>query len=77
MYDSPKTMTKRYNTEKICIHQTKWAVNVWEEWESSRNQVMSSCKFEMLSVEEMNFWLCQFVLEIRCHDGKRYTLQLI
>jgi len=58
--------------------QTKWAVGVWEDRASNRNQRLLAgenpliCKFEMLNVEDVNIWHCQFVLEVYHQDGQHY-----
>ena len=45
---------------------------------SSRNKkllsdkALFSCEIERLSAQQINFWLCKFVLEIHRHDGEWY-----
>jgi len=63
--------------QRTCL-QTKWAVGVGEDRAGNRNQSLLAsenpliCKFEMLNIEDMNIWLCQFVLEIHHQDGQHY-----
>ena len=58
--------------------QTDWTVRVWEQWSTSRNEQLLpgekpfSTDFGALTVEEMQFWLCRFVLEVRKVDGEHY-----
>ena len=57
------------NTRK----QTDWCVNVFESWRSARDG--EKCPANLLqqgTVEELNFWLCRFVVEARRSDGKWY-----
>ena len=59
-------------------NQTKWAVSVWKEWAVNRNlrllhgEMPFSSDIEQLSDEEIDFWLCRFVLEICRKDGNNY-----
>ena len=59
------------NTRK----QTDWAVKVFESWCSSRDG--ENCPKDLLTrpstnVEELNVWLCRFVVEARHADGNEY-----
>ena len=54
------------NTQK----QTDWCVNVFESWRSARDG--EKCPANLLqqgTVEELNFWLCRFVVVARRSDG--------
>ena len=63
------------NTHK----STKWAVNAFTAWVRERNKTASyseQCPKDLLSnkptTEELNLWLCRFVLEARKGDGTQY-----
>jgi len=83
VYSSPKSQAAFEEAAELGIPEktrqlTKWAVGVWEAWAKSRNRRLLleekpfNCSFEKLSVQEMNFWLCRFVLEVRQRDGNPY-----
>lgn len=61
--------------------QNRWAFNVWREWARKRNMLEDSFagvhKGVPLDVgqaneEELDYWLCKFVMEIRRKDGHPY-----
>lgn len=61
--------------------QNRWAFNVWREWARKRNALEDSFigpyKGVPLDVgqageEELDYWLCKFVMEIRRKDGNPY-----
>ena len=85
VYGSPKSQMDIQKSMECGVpekthNQTKWAVEVWIEWATSRNkeflsdETPFSCKIEKLSAQLINFWLCKFVLEIHRRDGERYPL---
>ena len=61
------------NAEK----STKWAVNAFTAWVCERNKTRATyseqCREHFLSnkptAEELNLWLCRFMLEVRKRDG--------
>lgn len=83
-YGSPKS-EKAVNTAIASAvpvktkQQTEWSVRVWEQWARSRNgrllpgEQQFSFDFGTLSVAEMKFWLCRFVLEVRKANGEPYN----
>ena len=58
--------------------QTKWSVRTWSKWAVHRNnnllpsETQFNCSIEVLSVNELAFWLSRYVLEVRREDGKCY-----
>lgn len=63
------------------IKRNKWANNIFKEWAKARKEhelnddeilYNLSMDLNVLSDEELNFWLSKFVLEIRNMKGKRY-----
>ena len=75
---SPTTMRKICqgyippNTSK----STSWAVRVFQSWREQRNKSISElCPEKLLeepTVENLNYWLSRFVIEVRREDGKPY-----
>ena len=58
---------------------TNWAVIVWRDWSKYRKQTCSAPDEHpphilTCQVSELNNWLCRFVLEIRCKNGKPYPV---
>ena len=54
---------------------TKWAVNLWKEWsECRKNSKVESPDRppHLLTFEQLNYWMCKFVLEIRRKNDKEY-----
>lgn len=62
------------NTKK----STKWAQNVFSEWKSERIRKHSDPEdinipeLQFLTVEDVNFWLSRFIMEVRKKDGSYY-----
>nr|XP_039268519.1 uncharacterized protein LOC120343412 [Styela clava] len=61
--------------------QNRWAFNVWREWARKRNMLEDSFAGPYKGVpldvgqateEELDYWLCNFVREIRRKDGNPY-----
>ena len=66
------------NTKK----STNWAVNVWKEWSKYREQTCSTPEEHpphilTCQVNELNNWLCRFVLKVRRKDGKPYPPNIL
>ncbi|XP_078286867.1 uncharacterized protein LOC144611573 isoform X3 [Rhinoraja longicauda] len=70
-----------YNTKRA----TAWGVRTWDEWAKNRNNYLmeNSMKCEELFLnvpllsheitrDQLNFWLCHFVEEVRQQDGSFY-----
>ncbi|XP_032880169.1 uncharacterized protein LOC116975321 [Amblyraja radiata] len=70
-----------YNTKKA----TAWGVRVWDEWGKTRNSYIMEQGVQRnelflyvpelcyeITHDELNFWLCRFVLEVRRQDGSEY-----
>uniref|UniRef100_UPI00398EFE2D uncharacterized protein n=1 Tax=Pristiophorus japonicus TaxID=55135 RepID=UPI00398EFE2D len=70
-----------YNTKRA----TAWGVRAWDEWAKNRNNYLMEnsmkCDESFLYVpilshevahDELNFWLCHFVEEVRRQDGSFY-----
>ena len=70
---------------KNTVKDTKWSVNVYKEWRSSRNSYVIGQKpgktgaytlVPLLNSEtpskELDFWMCRFVLEVNRQDGTPY-----
>ena len=57
---------------------TKWAIKLWKDWSASRKAASADSPPmpHVISLENLNGWLCKFVLEIRRKDGKDYTHQI-
>ena len=58
--------------------QTDWTVRMWTEWAQAINLKLLqeeqpfSIKFDELTLDEMDFWLSRFVLEVRKANGDAY-----
>ena len=58
--------------------QTAWCNKVWEDWATTRNNNLLdgeepfSASFIIMSVDQMDFYLCRFVLEVRKANGDTY-----
>ena len=85
-WGSPKSSSAVQAVRKSGIpentqRQTKWAVGVWREWAACRrlNIIEDEEKLHLLmedfasmKTEDMNFWLCKFVIEARKIDQQPY-----
>ena len=75
---SPTSMSKiPPNTGK----GTKWALKVFEQWRDNRNRSsQGQCPENLLvepSIQQLNYWLSRFVVEVRREDGKPYPASSI
>ena len=68
-----------YAKDVITHKSTKWAVNAFTAWVCERNKTATyseQCPKDLLSnkptTEELNLWLCRFMLEARKGDGTQY-----
>ena len=85
-WGSPKSSSAVQSVRKSGVpekiqNQTKWAVGVWREWASYRrlNTIEDEEQlhpleedFATMQTEDMNFWLCKFVIEARKKDQQPY-----
>ena len=78
---------KRMNSERVpdnTRRSTKWAVKVWSNWANSQKEKVDTLleKYktipELLNcpAEQLDFWLCRFIVEARKEDGKSYPTLL-
>ena len=62
---------------------TGWAKHVFDEWREQRNAATDEekCPVELLDdpikIDEINYWLSRFVVEVRCFDGNPYPATFI
>ena len=65
------------NTKKV----TKWSFGVWTDWKMARSERWSEDSdkrpagvgdITKMSIEEIDFWLRKFVLEVRKTNGERF-----
>ena len=73
------------NTRK----HTSWGVNVYEDWAKSRNEAFKDFqpdnrKFpiapedpSLLSVDEINYWLSKFCVDVRQKNGEEYRHEVL
>ena len=55
----------------VLINTKSWAVNDWSVYRSQQGPTDSpSC---LLTMSELNQWLCRFVVEVCRKDGKHYS----
>ena len=61
--------------------QTNWCISVWKEWAQDRLKGAKDpgelpfkldTDFTKMLPEDMNFWLCRFIVEARKRDGTEY-----
>ena len=52
-----------------------WAVNLWKEWIKHRQSTSSDVcpSLDIISNQELNWWLARFVVEVRTQKGKQYN----
>ena len=64
---------------------TSWSVNVYQAWAEHRNSQIETLRdeytsvplnFQATTVEEVNYWLTRFILEVMRAGGKPYPANL-
>ena len=85
-WGSPKTSEdiksiRRAGIPAKTLQQTTWALSVWKEWATYRREVTKEADeilhelkddFTTMDVDNMNYWLCRFVVEARKKNGAFY-----
>ena len=90
-YEEEETLIKDHQP-KSTQYVTKWAVKIFEEWQTQRPQKEPShkdmpsknveiqnlaTKISDMSAETLNFWLTKFVSEVCKPNGERYPARSI
>ncbi|XP_045169549.2 uncharacterized protein LOC123532227 [Mercenaria mercenaria] len=86
--DRDSSLTDRFATETTCedanalinelkskntVRNTKWAYTVFESWRDTRNKSGHEIpELSNMTVDDMNTYLCRFVMETRKRDGTKY-----
>ena len=68
-------MQERKVFQKRTKQDTKYCLNLWEEWRKHREHTthVDIAPIHLLSLSELAHWLTRFVLEIRKKTGEVYT----
>ena len=55
--------------------QTTWTVKVWQDWTASRRSLQTEVPPQLDSItnEQLNYWLSQFIVEVKNKNGESYT----
>ena len=80
MTNSKKNVGKVFKKKKKTRENTKWALSVWNDWISYREQKVETLielytlpkDLSVVPYHELDFWLSKFVVKCRRKDGKPY-----
>ncbi|XP_074656436.1 uncharacterized protein LOC141909739 isoform X2 [Tubulanus polymorphus] len=68
------------NTEKMSL----WAARNWFSWAEEQNasasidrQVDVGDNFQSTTADQLNYWLCRFIVEVRNRGGQRYPAKTV
>ena len=66
---------------RATTHANEWAVSVWRQWASNRNQMEETCRdnnfpvpvdLATATVDNLDYWMSFFIMEICRQDGQCY-----
>ena len=87
-FEKPTTVNEIEQRERERIplktrQNASWSVNVYQAWAEHRNSQIETLQdeytsvpfnFQAATVEEINYWLTRFILEVMGADGKPYPV---
>jgi len=72
--DAEVASERRKGVPKKTLEDTKYCLNLWEEWRKYRQQTTGDAiaPLSEMTQEEVQHWLTRFILEVRKKDGSVY-----